>query len=70
MGMTRLGSSLSVFNFMTLGSSLSLRSYARLGSSLSVYAITKLANKQTVRWTEAAKREQSRALRVKLWNSL
>mmetsp|Transcript_440 Transcript_440/g.292 ORF Transcript_440/g.292 Transcript_440/m.292 type:complete len:92 (-) Transcript_440:11-286(-) len=41
-GLTRLGASLSVLDFVHCGATLSLRSVLRLGSSLSVYGMARL----------------------------
>ena len=47
-GMTCLGSSLSVLDYIHMGSCVSLRSYARLGSGLSFYGCTILASNLSV----------------------
>jgi len=48
-GLSRLGSSLSVLDFLHLGASLALRSMARLGSSLSLYDWCNMGSSLSVR---------------------
>ena len=47
-GLSRLGSSLSVLDFLLLGSSLSLRTFGRVGAHISVYGMTRIGSSMSV----------------------
>ena len=42
--LSRLGSTLSILDFVNMGSALSIRSMARMGSSLSIYGLMRMGS--------------------------